>query len=158
MEHYEIEDVRNRPKRALIPLRAELYTQNILAYLRLTNAHETGAISDLRCQIEASFPLERDSLTMLSDRGLRALLPRSDLYFLLGSMIDILQNSELAITFKFSYSFHETAMGQSVTFHLADLNRTAIMKSPVERVLENLGEKLDKMTGSSKSCTRAPKH
>ena len=30
MEHYEIEDVRNRPKRALMPLRAELHTQSIL--------------------------------------------------------------------------------------------------------------------------------
>jgi hypothetical protein len=147
MEHYEIEDIRNRPKRALTPLRAELHTQDILAYLSLTNTHEIDAITDLRCEIEANFPLERDSLTMLSDRGLRALLPRSERHFWLGSIIEILQKPEPEVTFKFHYSFHETPTVQSVTFHLADLNRTAIMKSPIERVLEKLGDKLDKVTG-----------
>lgn len=155
MEHYEIEDVRNRPKRALMPLRAELHTQSILAYLRLTNSHETDPITDLRCQIEANFPLERDSLTMLSDRGLRALLPRSELHFSLGSMIDILQKPEPVITFKFSYTFHETIMAQSVAFHLADLNRTAILKSPIERGLEGLGEKIDKATGQLEGLHRS---
>ena len=147
MEHYEIEDVRARPKQALMPLRAELQTQNILAYLRLVNSHETDAITDLRCEIEANFPLERDSLTLLKDRGLRALLPRSELHFSLGSLIEILQTREPEITFKFGYTFHVNTMTQSVTFYLADLNRTAIMKSPVERVLESLGEKIDKVTG-----------
>ena len=146
MEHYEIEDVRNRPKRALMPLRAELHTQSILAYLRLTNSHETDPITDLRCEIETNFPLERDSLTMLSDRGLRALLPRSELHFSLGSLIEILQATEPIVTFKFSYTFHDTTMVQSVAFHLADLNRTAIMQSPVERALEGLGKKIDKAT------------
>ena len=37
-------------------------------------------------------------------------------------------------------------MVQSVAFHLADLNRTAIMQSPVERALEGLGKKIDKAT------------
>lgn len=155
MEHYEIEDIRNRPKRALTPLRAELHTQNILAYLRLTNAHETDAITDLRCEIDASFPLERDSLTMLSERGLRALLPRSELHFSLGSMMEILQTPEPQITFKFRYSFHEAPMVQSVIFHLADLNRTAILKSPIERVLEKLGDKLDKVTGQLEHLHRS---
>ena len=155
MEHYEIEDVRNRPKRALMPLRAELHTQNILAYLRLTNSHETDPITDLRCQIEANFPLERDSLIMLSDRGLRALLPRSELHFSLGSMIDILQKPEPVITFKFSYTFHETIMAQSVAFHLADLNRTAILQSPIERVLKELGNKIDTATGQLERLHRS---
>ena len=88
MEHYEIEDLRNRPKRPLMPLRAELHTQNILAYLRLTNGHETDAITDLHCEIEVNFPLERDSLTLLSQRGIRALLPRTELHFSLGSMVE----------------------------------------------------------------------
>jgi hypothetical protein len=61
-------------------------------------------------------------------------------------MIEILQTPEPVITFKFSYTFHETTMAQSVAFHLADLNRTAIMQSPIERGLEGLGKKLDKAT------------
>jgi hypothetical protein len=146
MEHYEIEDVRNRPKRALMPLRAELHTESIVAYLRLKNGHESDPITDLRCQIEASFPLERDGLTKLSDRGLRALLPGSELHFSLGSLITILQNPEPVITFKFNYTFHDTTMAQSTAFHLADLNRTSIMQSPVERALEGLGKKIDKAT------------
>lgn len=127
MEHYEIEDVRNRPKRALLPLRAELHTQNILAHLRLINGHESDPITDLRCKIEANFPHEQDSLTMLSDRGLRALLPSAELHFLLGSLIEILQTPEPVIAFKFSYTFHEKTVTQSVAFHIADLNRTLIV-------------------------------
>jgi hypothetical protein len=147
MEHYEIEDVRNRPKRALLPLRAELHTQNILAHLRLTNGHESDPITDLRCKIEANFPHERDSLTMLSDRGLRALLPSAELHFLLGSLIEILRTPEPVIAFKFSYTFHEKIVTQSVAFHIADLNKTLIVKSPIERGLEELGKKIDKATG-----------
>lgn len=155
MEHYEIEDVRARPKRALMPLRAELQTQNILAYLRLTNSHETDAIADLRCEIEANFALERDSLMLLKDRGIRALLPRSELHFSLGSLNEILQKSEPEITFKFSYAFHETTMAQVVTFYLADLNRTAIMKSPIERSLEDLGNKIDKIADQLEKLHRS---
>jgi hypothetical protein len=155
MEHYEIEDVRNRPKRALMPLRAELHTESILAYLRLTNSHETDAITELRCEIATNFSLERDSLMLLKERGLRSLLPKSELHFLLGSMLEILQTPEPAITFKFSYTFHETSVGHPVTFHLADLNRTAIVKSPVERVLENLGQKLDKVTSQLEKLHRS---
>ncbi|MEH2626299.1 hypothetical protein V1292_004354 [Bradyrhizobium sp. AZCC 1719] len=147
MEHYEIEDVRNRPKRPLQPLRAELHTQNILAHLRLMNAHETDTISDLGCQIEANFPMQRDSLGALGERGIRALAPRSELHFLLGSLIEILQTDEPVVTFKFSYTFHDTPMAQSATFHLADWNRSSIMQTPVERALGQLGEKLDKMSG-----------
>lgn len=155
MEHYEIEDVRNRPKRALLPLRAELYTENILAYLRLRNGHESDPITEIRCQIEANFPFERDSLTKLRDRGLRALLSGSELHFMLGSMIEILQNPEPVITFKFRYTFHEAAMAQSMQLYLADLNKTAILKSPIERGLEALGAKLDKATGQLERLQRS---
>jgi hypothetical protein len=155
MEHYEIEDVRSRPKQALMPLRAELHTQGILAYLRLTNGHQNDPITDLRCQIEANFPFKRDRLSMLSDRGLRALLPRSELHFSLGSMIEILQKPEPVIVLRFSYTFHEKTMAQSVTFHFADLNRTAIMQSPIERALERLGEKIDKATGQLERLHRS---
>jgi hypothetical protein len=92
---------------------------------------------------------------MLSDRGLRALLPRSELHFSLGSMVNILQKPEPVITFKFSYVFHETTMAQSVAFHFADLNRTAIMQSPIERVLEELGKKIDKATGQLERLHRS---
>ncbi|MGJ4948666.1 hypothetical protein [Bradyrhizobium sp. HKCCYLS20291] len=147
MEHYEIEDVRNRPKRPLQPLRAELHTQSILAHLRLTNAHETDIISDLHCEIEANFSMQRDSLGALGERGIRALAPRSELHFHLGSLIEILQTNEPVVTFRFSYTFHDAPMVQSATFHLADWNRSAIMQSPVELALVQLGEKLDKMNG-----------
>ncbi|MEJ0078445.1 MAG: ATP-binding protein [Alphaproteobacteria bacterium] len=155
MEHYEIEDVRNRPKRALMPLRVELHTQGILAYLRLANSHETDAVTQLRCEIDANFSLGHDGLAVLRDRGLRALLPGSELHFLLGSMIEVLQTQEPTITFKFSYAFHEATMAQSVTFYLADLDRTAIVTSPVERVLETLGNKIDKATDQLRELHRS---
>jgi hypothetical protein len=147
MEHYEIEDIRNRPKRALNPLRAELQTQHRLAYLRLANIHETDVISDLRCEIQANFQFDRRGLTLLETRGLHALMPRSELHFQLGSMVEILQEPEARITFSFRYTYHETAMSQSVTFYLSDLLNTAIIESPIERELKNLGNKIDKISG-----------
>ena len=74
---------------------------------------------------------------------------------MLGSIIEILQTPEPVITFKFSYIFHETTMTQSVTFHLADLNRTAILESPVERGLEGLGKKIDKATAQLEQLHRS---
>jgi hypothetical protein len=146
MEHYEIEDVRNRPRRPLIPLRAELHTQSILAYLRLTNVHDTDSISDLQCSIHANFDLGRGGLKLLRERGLRELLPKSELYFLIGSIIEILQKTEPEITFGFTYSFHEQRGHQSISLYLADLNQTAIMKEPIEMAIEKLGEKIDNVT------------
>jgi predicted HTH transcriptional regulator len=45
MEHYEIEDVRNRPKRARAPLIVDLRMENILAYLRLANDNDVDSIT-----------------------------------------------------------------------------------------------------------------
>lgn len=154
MEHYEIEDVRNRPKRALLPLRAELHTQNILAHLRLTNSHESDPITDLRCTIEANFPHERASLARLNDRGLRALLPGAELHFYLGSVIEILQTPEPVIDLKFSYTFQERTVTQSIVFHVADLDRTSIVQSPIEHELEELGKKIDKATSQIERLCR----
>jgi hypothetical protein len=146
MEHYEIEDVRNRPKRATAPLRAELeISQGVLAHLHLSNSHETDPIIGLNCQIEANFPIDRSGLQFLSDRGVHSLLSRSSLYFHLGSMMEILRNTEPVATFQFRYTFNDKVMTQSVAFHFADLNRTTIMTSPLERALGKIGEKIDRV-------------
>lgn len=143
MEHYEIEDVRNRPKRETLPLRADLCTRDILAYLRLSNSHETDALLDITCNATTNFKL--DSFSLLTDRGLRALLPRSELHFLIGSMIEILQQPEPTLELEFRYTYRGRTTTQSASMYLADLNRTAIMKSPVERSTELLGQKIDKL-------------
>jgi hypothetical protein len=92
---------------------------------------------------------------VLGQRGIRALAPRSELHFLLGSLIEILQTDEPVVTFKFGYIFHDAPMVQSVTFHLADWNRSLIMQTPVERVLGQLGEKLDKMNSQIEGLRKA---
>lgn len=146
MEHYEIEDVRNRPKRPLMPLRADLHTQGILAYLRVTNTHETETIHDLRCTIESNFNAEKGGLRQLSERGLRSLPSKSELHFILGSLIELLQTAEAEVTFNFRYVFQAREVTQPATFHLADFDSTAIMTTPTERAVENLGKQVDKVT------------
>lgn len=143
MEHYEIEDVRNRPKRARSPLIVDLQMENILAYLRLANESDVDTITDLRCEIESNFTLDRGGLDPLRNRGLRALLPRSELHFIIGSAYEILQTQEPVATFRFNYLFHGARMAQSITLHFADLNHTAILKAPGERALEDIGKKLE---------------
>jgi Putative DNA-binding domain len=157
MEHYEIEDVRARPKRPLMPLRSDLETRSTLAYLSLMNGHETEAITNLTCKIDANFVLDRDRdyLAPLKDRGLRALWPRFELHFLIGSIPELTKTPEPEITFRFNYTFQEKIMAQSVVFHLADLNMAMIIQSPVERELEKLGKKLDQVTNQLEKLHRS---
>ena len=44
MEHYEIEDVRSRPKQLLAPLRIALFTQDQLAFLHFRNESASDSI------------------------------------------------------------------------------------------------------------------
>lgn len=146
MEHYEVEDVRNRPKRQALPLRAELYIERgVFAHLSLRNDHEIDPVTSLRCQIDANFPLDRSRTKMLTDRGVRALWPGSNLHFLLGSMFEILQNPEPVLTLRFNYEFHEKSLSQSIALYFADLEESSIIESPIERRLETLGTTFDKV-------------
>jgi hypothetical protein len=155
MEHYEIEDIRSRPKEAILPLRAELTTRSFLADLRIANGHKTETITDLRCETEANFPLDHEKFNLLKNRGLRSLLPSSEIYFLLGSLIEILQNEEPTVTFKFAYKFREKPMTHSVTLYLADLYLSSIMKTPIETALDKLGDKMDKVAGQLEKIHRS---
>jgi hypothetical protein len=155
MEHYEIEDVRNRPKRQALPLRAELYLERgVLAHLRLKNDHEIDPVTSVRCQIEANFPLDRTQTQTLADRGVRALWPNSNLHFLLGSMFEILQYPEPILTLRFKYEFNERSLSQSITLYFADLEKSSIIETPIERRLETLGTTFDKVIAQLERLNR----
>jgi hypothetical protein len=60
MEHYEIEDIRNRPKRPLAPLRMALFTEGHLAYIHFRNEHASDAVKDIQCEFAPNFPLDQN--------------------------------------------------------------------------------------------------
>lgn len=85
MEHYEIEDVRNRPKQTLAPLRIELFMQDHLAFLYLKNDHASDSIKNIKCLVEANFKLRRDGIDSLNKRGIREFRARTECYFVLDN-------------------------------------------------------------------------
>jgi Schlafen, AlbA_2 len=148
MEHYEIEDVRNRPKRALAPLRVELFTEDQLAFLYLKNDHAADSLRNVKCRVQSNFGLERDGLRSLDERGLRELRAQAERYFVLDTVPTMLsKNPEAELSVSVSYEFHEVVINESVSFYLADLTNSAIVRSPTVKAIRSLGEKIDKVSG-----------
>ena len=146
MEHYEIEDVRNRPKQQLAPLRVELFTDDQLAFLRLKNEHASDSITDMRFEFQTNFPIEHDRLVALQQRGLRELRGQVERYYILDTVPTMLsKNPEAQLNVTVRYKFHETLLTEFVSFFLADLTNSAIMRSPVVKAINALGEKIDRI-------------
>jgi Putative DNA-binding domain len=145
MEHYEIEDVRNRPKRPLAPLRVELFTQEILAFLYFKNEHRSDSLRNVKCRIESNFELERNGIQSLASRGLRELRAQTERFFLLDTVPMMLsKNPEAELRVSLTYEFQEAVTQDSVSFYLADLMDSAIIRSPVVNAIKDLGEKVEK--------------
>lgn len=147
MEHYEIEDVRNRPKLAQAPLRIGLFTEDTLAFLRLRNDSSEGIVKNLKCRIETNFELERDAITSLCQRGLRELRPGVERYFVLDTVPTMLQvNNEAELHVHVGYEFREKSVSDSASFFMTDLLDSAIVKPAEIKALNGLGEQIDKLT------------
>jgi hypothetical protein len=147
MEHYEIEDVRNRPKLAQAPLRIGLFTEDTLAFLRLRNDSSEGIVKNLKCRIEANFEFERDAIASLCQRGLRELRPEVERYFLLDTVPTMLQaNSEAELHVHVDYEFRERPVYDSASFFMTDLMDSAIVKPAEVKALNGLGERKPPLT------------
>ncbi|WP_439366028.1 helix-turn-helix domain-containing protein [Bradyrhizobium sp. DASA03005] len=147
MEHYEIEDVRSRPKSAQAPLRISLFTEDTFGFLRFRNDSTTDIIKNLKCRVETNFRFERDGIEHLCQRGLRELRPDVQRYFLLDTIPGMLQkNAEAELHVRVNYEFREQPVTDHASFYMTDLLESAIIKPPEVKALNELSEKVEKLT------------
>lgn len=155
MEHYEIEDVRNRPKRFVLPLRIALFTRDQVAMLHLTNESADTDITDVRCKIDANFDLNRDAIKALTSRGLRNLRPQVQRYFVLDAVSMMLQaNSEAKIQVEVAYHYGGQEIKDSASFFMADFYDSIIVEGAAVDALKLVADKVDKLNGTVEKISR----
>ena len=129
MEHYEIEDVRNRPKREIAPLCIELFADGYIAYLHLRNGDATDSVENhLSAPFTPNFDLKLNSgISALGKRGLRQLRPQAERFFFLVSFMDILgRASEAELHIDTSYVFRGMTRSCKVSFYLEDYSHSQL--------------------------------
>lgn len=155
MEHYEIEDVRNRPKRKALPLEISLFLEGQLVSFKLRNASDSEVIDNLKVDVENNFSFSRKTLASLKERGLRQLRPSVEHVFVLDSFFTILEgNPEAELRISATYERNGHAESDSVTFYLADYVNTSIINPPVVNALKDLGKKVDSVTKTLEKVAR----
>ncbi|MBZ0218777.1 MAG: ATP-binding protein, partial [Fimbriimonadaceae bacterium] len=148
MEHYEIEDIRNRPKQAVSPLRAELFMRDQAAFLYLKNDHVTDSIKNIRCRIDANVEFQKTGIASLGERGIREFRAQTGRYFLIDSLPMMLsKNAEPELTMHITYEFHDATKTDKISFFLADLMYSIVMHSPIVNAINALTDKMEKLTG-----------
>lgn len=143
MEHYEVEDVRNRPKAELRPLDIVLAKDNFEAFLRLKNISTSDDASEITCEVSSNVKLDARSLERLQSGGIRRLPPGEELYFLMGSIGMLLSedpDAELSIVVK--YKCRDVWRTERQTFYLAHYGTSMIVRDPIEQTLMNIEEQL----------------
>jgi Putative DNA-binding domain len=146
MQHYEIEDVRNRPKVERVPFRAEIIAEGFIAVLHLSNIDESNQIEDLRFEIKTNFPPASDAIFSLNKRGLRRLSPSSELSFMLGTFQEILGgNSEAELCIEVAYEYLARTRKYKAVFCIGDYAGSLIMRSPAVKAIEDLTGKIGKL-------------
>jgi hypothetical protein len=146
MEHYEIEDVRSRPKADLLPFRAEIIPDGFLALLGFSNADSVHPITDLRCNVTANFALERTGVRSLDARTFRRLQPNGMIAFHLDTFSSLLKlNNQAEVTVEASFTFKGALLKSRTNLSIADFDGTAIMKSPPIRAIEHISEQIGKL-------------
>jgi hypothetical protein len=155
MEHYEIEDVRNRPKSKVLPLEISLFPKGHLVSFKLRNASDSEVIDNLKVNVEANFPFERKTLTRLKERGLRQLRPAVEHVFVIDSFPEILRaNPEAELHISAIYERNGSVEKDSVAYYLADFAHSLIVTPPVVEALDGLGKKFDAMANTLEKLRR----
>lgn len=96
MEHYEIEDIRNRPRGQMQPLEISLFPQEQLLSLKIKNASSQKTINRIKIEIDSNFEFDRRSITSLKEHGIRQIRSGVEHVFLIGTSFEILSKNENA--------------------------------------------------------------
>lgn len=155
MEHYEIEDVRSRPKGGLAPLRVEIGTaHDVILLLTLRNDHASVALANLKFSITHNFDTDAKGFETLTTRGLRSIRPTAELSFHLGSAIEVLKVPDAELTVVAEYDFLGKRMKETFQLFLGDLKHTAIVRPPEVEVMKSLTEKVDQLVRETQRSHR----
>lgn len=158
MEHYEIEDVRNRPKGKGSPLEISLFPEGLLASFKVRNISESDVIDHLKISVESNFTLDHDWIKELSVRGLRQLRPSVEHVFILDSFYSMSKETnepEIKITATFEVTGRHGRVAS--TFYLADYMSASVVRSPVVRAIDDVGEKVERVAKSFEQFGRDSK-
>ena len=143
MEHYEVEDVRNRPKTDLTGLDLTLWKEDSVAYLRFRNATRSEDVTNIRCEIASNVEFEREGLDVLSTAGIRRLPPGEELYFCIAGIGILLgKRSDAEISVATTYTFRGDILTDRQTFYFTHYRHSIIIREPTQQALLNIEEQL----------------
>ncbi|NKJ38744.1 ATP-binding protein [Rhizobium sp. SG570] len=149
MEHYEIEDVRNRPKAKLLPLEVSLHFERTLLSIKFRNCSQAEIIDDLKIDVETNFPNDEGLLRRLKSRGIKQMRPGTEHVFLLGAISGFLKaNEEAAILVSSVYRRGDVIEREAAEFHLSDYLYTSIVEPPIVDAIRKVGQKIDDVTSA----------
>ncbi|MEO1016414.1 MAG: ATP-binding protein [Pseudomonadota bacterium] len=156
MEHYEVEDVRNRPREKLAPLRIDLMARNGIGFLRLRNDHASASAANIKCVVSSNVEFERDGIESLASRGLRDLRAQLERFFILdgiGLMLE--KDAEAEIHVETSYEFLGTQLNDSITFYLGDFSDSAVVNTISEDALGHINEGIKDVSKELQNLVRS---
>lgn len=158
MEHYEIEDVRNRPKGRGSPLEISLYPEGLIASFKVRNISESDVIDHVKITVDSNFDLDREWIQELSTRGLRQLRPLVEHVFILDSFYSMAkETSEPEVKITATYEVAGRPGRMASTFYLADYMSASVVRAPVVRAIDDVGEKVERMVKSLEQLSRDSK-
>jgi hypothetical protein len=147
MEHYEVEDVRSRPKERQPPLRVDFVAIRGIGFLKLRNDHESTSVIDVKCNLSSNVEFERDGIDSLDTRGLREVRAQTEKHFILDGIAPMLEkNPEAEIGVTIDYTFQGDTFRESITFYLGDFAKSAAIQSPTVEVLSEINEKVGRIS------------
>lgn len=156
MEHYEIEDIRNRPKALLPPLEISLFPEGQIVSFKLRNTSNSEPINNLKVEVQANFSFDRNSVARLKERGLKQMRSSVEHTYVVDSFHTILNaTSEPELQISASYEWRGRKERHSATFHLADYLYTSIVTPPTVKALNDLGKKLDAIKSTLDKLSRS---
>ena len=151
MEHYEIDDIRSRPKTNLNPLRLNIVARDQIGFLNLKNIHPFNSVKSIKCAITSNFAFQRGGVEDLCSRGLKEVVAQQEKYFILASLEIMLErNPDAEINIHVNYLFEERKVAESFSFAIADFKESIVWETPSVRVANTTMTKIadisDKLT------------
>lgn len=149
MEHYEIEDVRNRPKSKTPPLQISLHFQRTLLSIKFRNVSQNQTIDNILVDIETNFPFDEGLLGRLRNRSFKQMGPGTEHVFLAGNVSSFLQaNGDAELRISASYQQGGVKERARAEFYLADYMYTSLLTPPIVEALDKISQKIGDATGA----------
>ena len=147
MDHYEIEDIRNRPKYPSAPLRIALETNAGYGALKFENTNSNDDVIDIQCDIDSTVELDSTHCDFLVQNGIRSIQPQRAYHIPIGHVGQMLrENPSASITLKTNYQFRGEIVSEKQELHLDVLSHSIVWKTPIHEALGEIKEEVSKLS------------